>query len=345
MNVAFGRNNKTGRGSNMKSILRNKWFWAFLVIIAVGAAGYRYYSNMGPKDDRVKASGTVEVQEVQLSPQASGRIIELNIDEAQQVRKGQLIARMSLDGAGDDVEMAQSAYRAANEQLRELQNGFRKEDIAKAKAQLSMYQTQYDQAVRDQKRFRKLADEGAVAVRDAELYTENANAKRDAMNTAKEQLRMLNNGARSEQIAAAQANVKRAAAAIQKAKTLVGYKTFYSPADGVILTKNYELGDVIAAGSPLATLGNMSDCWVKLYIPSTQLGLVKLGQKAEVKIDSYPGKVFEATVTEVNQQAEYNPRLSLTQSERSNMVFWIKISIKNTEGVIKPGMPADVTLL
>ena len=62
-------------------------------------------------------------------------------------------------------------------------------------------------------------------------------------------------------------------------------------------------------------------------------------------MDPFPKRAFEATVTEVNQQAEYNPRMSLTQNERANMVFWIKISIKDTEGVIKPGMPADVTIL
>ena len=117
------------------------------------------------------------------------------------------------------------------------------------------------------------------------------------------------------------------------------------PVAGTVLTKNYEEGDVIAAGAPLATLGDLTDCWVKLYIPSTQLSLVKLGAKCSVFVDPFPNKAFEATVTEINQQAEYNPRMSLTQSERANMVFWIKVSIKDTEGVIKPGMPADVTIL
>ena len=134
-------------------------------------------------------------------------------------------------------------------------------------------------------------------------------------------------------------------AAYEKAKTLVSYKTLYSPVAGTVLTKNYEEGDVIAAGAPVATLGDLTDCWVKLYIPSTQLSLVKLGAKCSVFVDPFPNKAFEATVTEINQQAEYNPRMSLTQSERANMVFWIKVSIKDTEGVIKPGMPADVTIL
>jgi len=325
--------------------IKGKYVAVILIIAAIATVGYNYYVSKQEKDTRVKASGTVEVQEVQLSPQASGRIIELDIDEAQNVKKGDLIAKLSMDGADKNVEMANSALAAARQQLLELQNGFRKEDVAKAQANAAAYKVQYEQALRDQKRFNKLASEGAVAVRDAELSSENANAKREAMNAANEQLKLLQNGMRKEDIEMAKANVKKAEAAVANAKTAKGYKNFYSPADGVILTKNYELGDVIAAGAPIATLGKMDDCWIKLYIPSTQLGLVKLGGKAEVKVDSYPNRIFKATITEVNQQAEYNPRLSLTQSERSNMVFWIKITVKNGDGVLKPGMPADVTIL
>jgi len=315
-----------------------------LLIIAAVAAGSVYLKGHR-KDTRVKASGSVEVTEVQLAPQAGGRIIELNIDESDTVRKGDLIAKLSLDGADHDVEMAHAALAAAQQQLLELKNGFRREDVSKAKAELALRKTQYEQAERDSKRFKKLADDGVVSVREAELYAENANAKMNAMKMASETLLLLQNGIRPEQIKAAEANVKRCEAALMKAKTLVGYKEFRSPADGVVLTKNYEVGDVVSPGAPIATLGIMTDCWIKLYIPSTQLGLIRLGGKAEVSVDSYPDKKFKAVVTEINQQAEYNPRLSLTQSERTNMVFWIKLSVDNPEGILKPGMPADAVIL
>jgi HlyD family secretion protein len=316
------------------------------VLVAVSAlSAYFLFVGSGAKDNRVKASGTVEVTELSLSPQAGGRILELNIKESDHVKKGRLIARLSLDGAEHDVVMAEAALSAAKEQLLELQNGFRKEDISRAEAEYELRKTQYEQAVKDEKRFRELADDGVVPVREAELYEENAKLKMNAMKMAYENFSMLKRGMRTEQIEAAKANVKRAEAALLKAKTLVGYKEFYSPAEGVILTKNYEVGDVISPGTPIATLGIMTDCWIKLYIPSTQLGLVKLGGAAEVTVDAYPNKKFKAVVTEVNQQAEYNPRLSLTQSERSNMVFWIKLSVEDPEGILKPGMPADAVIL
>lgn len=321
-------------------------FLITVIIIAALAAGVCYaYSLTRVRDERVKASGTVEVTEVQLAPLAGGRIVELKIDEADTVRKGDLIARLSLDGADRDVAMAEAALAGAREQLAELESGFRREDVAKASAETAMRRTQYEQAARDAKRFKELAADGVVAARDAELYAERANAQREAMKAAQSQLELLKNGMRPEQIAAAKANVQRAEAAVEKSKTLVGYKEFRSPTDGTILTKNYEVGDVISAGAAIATLGRMNDCWVKLYIPSTQLGLVKLGGAAEVRIDAYPDRVFKAKITEINQQAEYNPRLSLTQRERSNMVFWIKVTVENPDGVLKPGMPADVVIL
>lgn len=316
----------------------------FVLLLVVGTSAAVYFKKR-PNDDRLKASGTVEVTQVQLAPLAGGRIEELTIKEADHVEKGQLIARLSLDGADDEVKMAEYALAAARAQLEELNNGFRKEDIARARAEVDARRARAEQAGRDERRFSELAADGVVAKRDAELSAEAAKSSRSAVKAAEEQLRLLENGARSEQIAAAQANAERAEAAYKKAKTLVGYKEFYSPADGVVLTKNYEVGDVVNAGAPIATLGDMEDCWVKLYIPSSQLGRVKLGSECRVRIDAFPDREFEASVSEVNQQAEYNPRMSLTQKERENMVFWIKVRIKNAEGVIKPGMPADVTVL
>lgn len=329
----------------MSEVIKNKKIWAIATILIAVAAVSIFYFEERTKDERVRASGTVEVTELNLSPLAGGRILELNINESDHVNKGQLIARMSLDGADHDVEMAEASLAASKEQLLELQNGFRKEDISRAEAEYALRKTQYEQAVKDHERFKELAADGVVPVREAELYEESAKLKRNSMKMAAETLSMLRTGMRPEQIEAAKANVKRAEAALLKTKILVSYKDFYSPASGVILTKNYEVGDVVSPGAPIATLGIMTDCWVKLYIPSTQLGLIKLGGEAEISVDSYPDKKFKASVTEINQQAEYNPRLSLTQSERSNMVFWIKLSVDDPEGILKPGMPADAVIL
>lgn len=317
-----------------------------VIIVLIIIAGVCYARGKASRNDgRVKASGTIEVQEVILAPLAGGRLIELPIKESQKIKKGDLIAKLSLDGVDDQLRSAEASLRGAKYRLEGTLEGFRVEEIEAAKANAAAAKIQYEQALRDENRFKNLAEQGAIAVRQAELASEDSRAKAEAYKAAAAKYNLYKRGYRDDEIGAAWANYGRAKAEVERAKVALSYKEFYSPADGVILTKNFEQGDVVSAGTPIATLGNMEDCWVKLYIPSTQLGLVKLGQEAEVKVDAYPDRIFKAKVTRVNDEAEYNPRLSLTQSERANMVFWIKISVENGDGVLKPGMPADVTLL
>ena len=77
-------------------------------------------------------------------------------------------------------------------------------------------------------------------------------------------------------------------------------------------------------------------------LPPSQLGLIKLGEKADVKIDSYPDKIFKGTIKEISQTAEFTPRQSITQRERANLVFAVEVKLENKDGILKPGMPADV---
>ena len=329
-----------------EAILRNKkkviCLMAFISVAIV--LFLTCYEVREIRDTRVKASGTVEVQEIQISPLASGRITEIFFSESDVIKKGDVLLKLSLDGADHDVAMAEAALEAARQKHSELVKGFRHEDIAAAEADYKLREVQYLQAQKDNERFSKLAEEGVISLREAELYRERADAQRHAKDISAETLSKLKRGFRPEDIKQAEALVAKAEAALAKARVALSYKTVTSPADGVILSKNYELGDVIGAGAAVATLGNMKDMWIKLYIPSTQLGRVKLGGEATVKVDSHPGELFKAKVTEVNQKAEYNPRLSLTQSERANMVFWIKVSVEDERGILKPGMPADVVL-
>ena len=116
------------------------------------------------------------------------------------------------------------------------------------------------------------------------------------------------------------------------------------PANGLVLTKNFEDGEYVTAGAPIATIGEMDDCWVKVYVSSEQLGLIHVGQSVDVNVDSFPGRTFEGKIKEISENAEYTPRQSITKQERANMVFAVKVKLDNSEGIFKPGMPADVVI-
>jgi HlyD family secretion protein len=118
----------------------------------------------------------------------------------------------------------------------------------------------------------------------------------------------------------------------------------YSPLAGVVLGKNVEEGETVAAGSPVFTIGDLERPWVRVYVKSDQLGLVKLGQKAGVMVDSFPKKRYEGVVTQIASEAEFTPKNVQTREERVKLVFGVKVSVKNENSELKPGMPADVEI-
>jgi HlyD family secretion protein len=117
-----------------------------------------------------------------------------------------------------------------------------------------------------------------------------------------------------------------------------------TPVQGVVLRKNVEAGETVIAGTPIFTIGDLEHPWVKIYVKEDKLGLVKLGQKGEVRVDTYPGKVFTGRVTYISSEAEFTPKNVQTQEERVKLVFGVKVRVDNPNQELKPGMPADVSI-
>mgnify|MGYP000665299668 CR=1 FL=1 len=160
----------------ISEFFRSRAVWAAAAVLLVIGTSAAIYLKERPDTSHVRASGTVEVTQVQLAPLVGGRILEPAVKESDRVEKGQFIARLSMDGADDDLRMAEQALAAARAQLEELRSGFRKEDIARARAEVAARRAQYEQAKRDEDRFAALAADGVVAARDAELAAEQSKA-------------------------------------------------------------------------------------------------------------------------------------------------------------------------
>jgi len=121
-----------------------------------------------------------------------------------------------------------------------------------------------------------------------------------------------------------------------------GREMIHAPIAGVVLYRNVEPGEVVAAGAPLITLINPDELTLTVYVPEDRYGQIALGQSYPVTVDSFPGEIFSATVTHVADQAELTPRNVQTTDSRKNTVFAIKLDLPQAEGKLKPGMPADV---
>jgi HlyD family secretion protein len=161
---------------------------------------------------------------------------------------------------------------------------------------------------------------------------------------AKKDYQIYQEGYRKEDIASAKAAKESAEAAVRLIQRTIQDATVVIPCDGVINERYVEPGEFVAPGTLLATVINLQDMWIMAYVSEKNLGKVRLGQTGKVFVDSYPDREFPGKVTYISPEAEFTPKNIQTREERVKLVYGVKVQIDNTEEILKPGMPADVTI-
>lgn len=144
-------------------------------------------------------------------------------------------------------------------------------------------------------------------------------------------------------VTVAEKTLSQAEAAINLVKTQMGKLEVTSPIDGVVLAKTFEIGELVQPGVSMLVLGMLDDLTITVYLSEEVYGKVNLGDLAVVSVDSYPDKNFQAEVIRIADKAEYTPRNVQTEEDRRTTVFAIELSVLDENGMLKPGMPADVT--
>ena len=192
---------------------------------------------------------------------------------------------------------------------------------------------------------RELAARGSVTPKqrdDAEARLVVAQAQEAS---AKEALSRLRRLARPEEIQAAEARVAQAAAAVDLLRKTIADSTVVSPVAGIVTRRPVEEGELVAPGTTVLTVSELDRVHVMIFVTEKELGRIRLGQEAEVAIDSAPGRVFEGRVTFISPEAEFTPKNIQTREDRVKLVFGVKVEIPNPDGVLKPGLPADAVII
>ncbi len=166
-----------------------------------------------------------------------------------------------------------------------------------------------------------------------------------AVQMAQAQLDALRAGATEEEIAAVEAQVEQAQAALNALMVLRDKLTIAAPAGGLVLERCIHAGELAAPGATVLTLGDLDEVTLTIYVPENKLGHVFIDQQVEVRVDSFPERIFTGTVVAIAHEAEFTPRNVQTQEERVNMVFAVDVSIPNPDHALKPGLPADATII
>lgn len=190
----------------------------------------------------------------------------------------------------------------------------------------------------------KDAEEKLKLVREGPRKEEIEQARQN-LQEASEHYALVKEGPRKETIAQARAQLEQAKASLKLVETQLSYTTLTSPLSGVVLSKNIEPGEYVAPGTPVVTAADLQDIWLRAYINETDLGRVKLGQKARVTTDTYPGRIYDGKISFIASQAEFTPKNVQTEKERVKLVYRVKITLSNAKMELKPGMPADAEIL
>ena len=295
-------------------------------------------------NDVFLVSGTVEAREVDISPKMAGRVEAIYADEGDYVEKGKLLLQMDDQQLTIQVDRAVASRNAAEENLRDLEAGARKEEIVSAAALLDAAESSYKKALNDLERAEELFKEDAASkdfLEKASLQLDTTKTNRDM---AKEKLDLLKAGARINVVESAKYAVQQTQHSVDELMFIKTDSRSFSPIDGIITLRSAEPGEVIASGTTVLTVINPADCYVRIYISEKILGQVSIGQEVDVITDSYPEKIFTGKLTFISSEAEFTPRNIQTQEERVKLVYAAKVAIKNDDLMFKPGMPADVRI-
>ena len=316
----------------------------FVLIIALAASGYFLYFKKQVDPNQVKVSGNIETNTVGVGFKIAGHVVQRLVEEGDSIKKGQPIAKLETADLELEVANAKAQLLASQATLAQLTNGSRPQDVSAARATLRSAEADKNNAAAEYRRTQQLFAQNAISTQDrdrSQTAYATATARADQ---AAQQLSLVLEGPRQEEIELAAARLEQAKQTLKLAQTRLAYAQVASPIDGVVFSKNIESGEYVSPGTPVVTIGELDQVWLKAYISESDLGKVKLGQKVAVTTDTYPNKIYKGTIGYIASEAEFTPKNIQTAEERVKLVYRIKIMIENTARELKPGMPADAVI-
>jgi HlyD family secretion protein len=274
-----------------------------------------------------------------------------------------------------DIALRKAEIRAAQAQLDQFLAGSRPQEIQQSRAAVADAKAQHDQAQADWDRAQDLFKNDDISKQQYDQYRMRLDSSSAVLRQSDERLALVVEGPRKEDIEAARAQVARADAALRASQanelelkrreqdvlahqadvsraraqlamtdTQINDTVVIAPCDGVVLVKSAEVGEVLAAGTTVVTIGDIDHPWLRAYINETDLGRLKHGQTATLTTDSFPGKSYPGRISFIASEAEFTPKQIQTHEERVKLVYRIKIDVDNRSHELKSNMPVDAEI-
>jgi HlyD family secretion protein len=288
--------------------------------------------------------GTVELDESDAAPLIAGRVVEVRVTEGDSVRVGDTLALLTQSSLPATVAERRARLAAARARLADLQRGSRAPELQRAQADLEAAEADVERTARDLTRIQPLARDGVVPAQEldrAQAAATMAARRRDA---AKAVLALAQEGTRRDQVQGAQAEVQSAEAMLRGASADLDELAVLAAVDGVVLARHADPGEVVAAGTPLVTVGEVARRWVRVYLPADLLIRLPDGAPAIVRVAGVADTTNQAHghLGAVRPKAEFTPRAALTEEEKADLLFATRIELTNPPATLRPGLPVSV---
>ncbi len=289
------------------------------------------------KEKDFDATGIFEATEITVSAQASGEVQQLDITEGQSLDSGARVGQIDVY----QLVQKQNELEAAKQQIyaNKAATDSRELDLNK---QLASLQQQISHAQRERQRFARLVQDGAVARKLLDDINDQISLLQRQLEATRDQFRS-SNASLADQIKGFQAQMKGVEAQQRQLERQIQNATIVAPKSGVMLEQLVKAGEFVGVGKPLFKLAQMDHLYLRAYVTSAQLKSVMLGQKAKVYADYGGGQQQEyvGKVAWISSRSEFTPKTIVTDDERADLVYAVKILIKN-DGRVKIGMYGEV---
>src|ERR1017187_6590801 len=345
------------------------------VTIAFKTAGRLIERTVDEGDAVKKGQVVARLDRDQLLAQRDRQAADLASAQAQ-LAQAQTSLEWERANLAGDLEQRKADLDSNESRLQELKNGSRPQEIQESRAAVEAAQSELDRAKRDWDRSQTLYKNDDISTAQYDQYRNRRESADAALKQAQQRAALVQAGPRVEIVQAAQGQVEKMRGALKMAEAntleiqrreqeLVTRRAeiersrasvalidaqladtiAYSPVDGVVLVKSADVGEVLGVGTTVVTVGDIDHPWLRGYVNETALGKVKVGAKARITTDSYPGKVYEGRVGFIASEAEFTPKQIQTQEERVKLVYRIKIELDNPRRELKSNMPADAEIV
>lgn len=315
------------------------------ILIAVAAVAVVLYIRQHPGPLReLHIYGNIDIRQVQVAFNDSDRIRRIYVEEGDRVKGGQLLAELDPVRFQDAVNKAEGIVEEQRQILARLLAGSRPEEIAEARAEVAGAEATLRNARVSYRRLQTLANSQYVSRQDRDNAFQTLKTARADLDAKQQALQLAIKGPRVEDIEAARAALKADEAALALASRELTDTKLYAPDDGVIQDRILEPGDMATPQSPVFTLALDNPVWVRAYLPEQALGRVRLGMKAWIRSDSFPGQRFPGWVGFISPTAEFTPKTVETTELRTELVYRVRVYACNPDHRLRLGMPVTVDI-